>query len=337
MGITSCTEMSCCRENIMKEQQKIVQKNEMEENQNILKSDFIDFYTLLGPDNIALNFETLQKKMTNNETKKDKNKILSTKLGLFKNDFDFWVEFCEQPNSSNKIHKYYMEIEYPFTAEFCFLFALNTNPVDINDSLDKYEILNYTIKPDIIVLVCRSTTKKILVIQPRNFILIRVIKKNEDGSFEEYQKSIELTNLRDKDGVEEYLKTFENVGTIFFNATKIFKQDDPKNDWMMIQSHEVDVLSSTGLTLVKAFMKKRTEKLNNDILVKMTEYLITNRSFDNLLWFTKDKNDIKRIFNENLEILKKKKIDLKNINFEAQSSFVDWINDQDNTSNSSKH
>ena len=320
--------INCCKETIILDAKPLYKSKNSE---SILESEFTNFFSLVGPQSIEHNFETLSEKLSRNETKIEKKKILSTKLDFFKNNLDLWVEFVSQKNSSNKLHKYYLEIEYPFTAEFSYLYNFNTNLADVNESLSKFEILNYSIKKDMIILICRSTTKKVLIIQPRNFVMLRVIKRNKNGDFEEYQKSIELTNLRDKEGIKEYLQNFKNLGTIFFNAVRHFKNN--KNKWILISSSEVDVLSGTGLMIMKGILKRKIKNYNNKLLIKMTKFLITNRKFDDMIWFTKDIDDIKRIFNENLEIFKKLNVDISKFNIQQQNSFVDWVNEKDTSLN----
>ena len=169
--------------------------------------------------------------------------------------------------------------------------------------------------------------KKSLFNTTKKFCNAKSNKKKKDGSFEEYQKSVELTNLRDKKGIREYLANLENLGTIFFNAIRHFKNEEGK--WVLEHTSEVDVLSSTGLGLMKGILKRKVKNYNNKLLVKMAKFLITNRKFDDMLWFTRDVSEIKRIFNENLEILKRLKVDMSSFNIEEQNSFVEWVNDKD--------
>lgn len=56
----------------------------------------------------------------------------------------------------------------------------------LDDSVEDYKILNYQITDDVILVVTATKTKKILMIQPRFFVVVRVIKKLPDGSYVEY-------------------------------------------------------------------------------------------------------------------------------------------------------
>lgn len=56
------------------------------------------------------------------------------------------------------------------------------------------------------------------MIQPRFFVVVRVIQKLENGNFIEYQESIQNTPLKDDESVKQFIERYDNLGNLILNG-----------------------------------------------------------------------------------------------------------------------
>ena len=325
MGIVCCCETS----QIPPPQIKI---RDSQFSENILNKDSnANLLEILTRKEIDELFNKIEPSLISEKVKNDKSRLLDVNLPLFKNNVKYYCTLESQENSSYKIHNYLTEMEFPYTPEIAYLYLLNLGNKafqQLDGSISYYEVLNYSISENMICLITISKTKKVLIVQPRTFLVVRVIRRNEDGSFEEYQQSIDFTKMSDNDIVKRYLKNLEdkeNVGRVFFSGVKYTKTDDK---WMLRYSNKVDVLSGIGLKIIKGTLKKKMKKYNDNLLKKITEFLVMNENYEDLIWFTKDEKEIKKIFSDNFQILKNLKLNINSFGENFMNSYNKKINDE---------
>ncbi len=290
----------------------------------------INLIEMLGKDSIDRHMAKVDSLILNDKMMSKKNELVKgKKMFLYKNLLKFWIRLDTQEDSDYKLHNYYTQLEIPFTAEFIYLFLINISreeSLKLDSSLSNYEVLNYTVSQDLIVMITKTTTKKILIVQPRSFIVVKIIKLNEDKSVEEYQKSIHLTKLGKDKSVEQYLKKVKNMGIIHDNVIRCSKKED---QWYLENYNKLDVLSSIGLKLVKGTIKKKMIRYNKKFNHQLTEFLLCRDNFyDDLVWFTNDREELKRIFNENFEIFESKKIGFFELSEKAQRALERKTNEK---------
>lgn len=79
-------------------------------------------------------------------------------------------------------------METHLTPEVYYLFLVNCKFKDLHrldNSIDYYDLLNYTYKKDEMIIVSQTRSAKILMIEERNFVVLRIIKK-EGNKIKEY-------------------------------------------------------------------------------------------------------------------------------------------------------
>lgn len=325
MGIVCCCETS----QIPPPQIKI---RDSQISENILNKDSsANLLKILTPSSIKKSFLEIPEALTLPFLKTPKAKLLDITLPLFKNNLKYYAKLTTQENSSNKIHNYLTEMEFPFTPEIAYLYLLNLGNKSfqqLDGSIGYYDVLNYTVSENMICLITISKTKKVFVVQPRTFIVVRVVRRNEDGSFEEYQKSIGYTSMIENDVVCRYLRNLEGkgeVGRVLFNGVKY---EEIGGKWILKYVNQVDVKSGIGLKIIKGTLKKKMKKYNINLIKKLTEFLVMNENFEDLIWFSKDEVEIKNIFKKNFDILKKSKIDINSFGEDFVNSYNKKINEE---------
>lgn len=99
------------------------------------------------------------------------------------------------------------------------------------------------------------------------------------------------------------------------NGVYYKKNKDNKNS--MTFYNQVDILSGIGKKILSGTLKSKMKKYHDNLLIKMTEFLLLKKDYSQLVWFDKV-SDIQRIVDENKKILKESSFNKKKLNQEAQ-------------------
>ena len=84
------------------------------------------------------------------------------------------------------MHYHLSEVEMPFTPDLYNLFQINLNEEvfqRMDNSIESYKIKNFSIDNEYSVQILLTKTKKVLVIQPRYFLIVKVIKRNGKNEY----------------------------------------------------------------------------------------------------------------------------------------------------------
>lgn len=243
-----------------------------------------------------------------------KNRLVNERFKLFDNEYTFWADFLDLP-SGNKKHCYHHLLEYPFTPEMFFLFSLQQTLESfskVDDSLDQLELLNFAALDDLIITVIKTKTKKILVVEPRSFLVLRVIKRVSPTHFIEAQKSVQLTGLKDQEPWKALLSKQQNLGEIEISAAEV-KLDGGKVTAKSL--NYVDVLSSTGPMILRPVLKGKFSRYHKNVVKETLKFLMRTKEADyrSLRWFTNDSAELGRIFAENRRIVAEKRPNLNDL------------------------
>lgn len=229
-----------------------------------------------------------------------KNRLVTEKFKLFGSDYSFWADFQDLP-SKNKLHCYFHQLEYPFTPELYFLFSLQ-HTLDsfgrVDDSLDELEVLNFQVQDDMLVKLVRTRTKKIMVIEPRSFLVLSVVKRLSKDKVIEVQKSVQLTTLSAQEPWQRILSEQFNLAELKMSACVVERVEGKT---VMRNKSEVDILSSTGPIILKMALKGKFSRMYKNSVKEALRFVLRTgeADFRNLLWFTNAPDELKRILSEN--------------------------------------
>lgn len=257
---------------------------------------------LIGIDNIERFLEEDSREVADLSHRKSA-ALLDTKLEFFSNNYRFWCHFEKQSNG-NFYHNYSHQIEFPFTPEFYYLMTLQENLEELqkkDDSIEYFEVLKNEITSDMIISASLMKTKKILTVAPRTFLLIRVIKRISKNQFQECQRSVDLTDLRNEETFAQILSTEENIACIF-NGTSSFIKDDSR--YVLNLFTKIDILSTIGFNMFAIIIKKKFQNFFNKSMKLMAEFLSKRHDPSTLTWFEGRNEEIAEILRENLAILR---------------------------------
>lgn len=293
----------------------------------------IDFFDLIGMDNINFNFEQLDTLLENNTLKKEKNLLINENLDFFTNKIKFYSKI--DPEKKDMFHlKSYKELKIPFTPEFIYLYKLNCDKYMKKDLHTTFKVINYSVKNNIIILLGVLKQNKYKMLSPKENFLLRVIKKNKN-SIEEYQKSVDLTNIRNKSYIKNYLKDFKNEEKIFFNGFRYNREKNRKSELFFCK--EFEIKKNFKPEFLDEKIKKNIRECYDMEMKKMLKFLITIRDYGKLFWFNKKTREIKKIFEDNFRLFRKEKIDLTNFEIDSENSFYNIFNKQENEKEEKNH
>lgn len=268
----------------------------------------------LGQSAIDELLKEAQTALANDSVRIAKNRLVNEKFKLFLNEYSFWADFTDLP-SGNKLHIYHHQLEYPFTPEMYFLNSLQhtiESFAKVDDSLDQMDLLNFAAVDDLIVTVSRNKTKKILVVEPRIFLLVRVIKRISRDEILEVQKSIQLTPLSEKEPWKTLITRQVNLAEIKLGAV-LLKRENGKTTLKSLAN--VDPLSSTGPMILKTLLKGKFSKFHKNTVKETLKFLgkAGEKEFSNYHWFSNDSAELTRILEENTKIVAANKPDLNDL------------------------
>lgn len=236
------------------------------------------------------------------------NLLIDENLKIIPNALKFWAHLDDLPNGC-KLHHYYSKLALPFTPEFITAFSLNLTQAQVkkmDDSIDYFELIDYSVNENTIIAVTKTVTKKILVVSPKSFLVFRALRKLDNGNFVEFQKSVELTGLVNDSHFKHLVDDLKNAGEIHFGA----ESTEFTNGESLRQTFtKVDVKSGVGMALLKSMLKTRIKTYNENLIKQMTEFLVKTEDYSSLIWFDVDKAEkLKQIFQTNLMLLKNSKL-----------------------------
>lgn len=269
-----------------------------------------------------------QDTIANRELCTPKTRLINERHKMFDNEYTFWADFSELP-SGNRKHMYRHQLEYPFTPELFFLYSLQQNLESfskVDDSLDQMEVLNYAALDDIFVMVTKTKTKKILVVEPRSFLVLRVIKRISPTHFIEAQKSVQITGLKDQEPWASLISKQQNLGEIEIAGSEV-KTEDGKT--LVRTLANVDVLSSTGPMILKPILKGKFSRYHKNTVKEALRFAFKTKEgeFKDLKWFTNDPAELTRILEENRRLTREKRPNLNDLDKEEASDLYRLMND----------
>lgn len=332
MGILCCknqTPDGTSMNLLMKSQERNLQRVEAS---NLSLSDSSDqtnpllLFELLGADFIASMLKEAEDLLANSDIK-NSSPTLDENLKLYNNKIRSWIHLTDLP-SGNKLHHYLSEVECPLTPELYYLFTFHLNNERIkqlDDNIDFYELVNYAIKEDIVILVSRTTTKKILMIDPKTFYVVRIIKRIDKDTFIECQKSVDLTPLINHGIFKNYYDELKNVGQVQINAISYTRKGDK---FINSAYSKIDVLSGIGPMIVKSAVKPKLKTYQNNLLKRLTQFALETTNYNELIWFTSNYQEIDQIVSENLTLIKESRINLSELDNMSQASFHSQLSER---------
>lgn len=310
----------CCKEEAPLFVDTSLSISRYKEEQSFL-TEPLNLIELMGREWVEECFDAIEKDFNKAEFREKKNHITSQNLVTFNNKFDLWLKLTEIPESSNKLHNYYIEIDIPFTPELIQMFYLNMTEElfkNYNKNADVFEFLNYTIDENTIVYIEKTITKKMLVVKPKQFLLVRCVRRLPNGDMIEFSKSVKRTKLKNIKEMKEILEGFDNEGENVFSGI-LSRRTDKGTKQMII--NRIDILSGIGLIILKSFIKKALIRSNNQLMVKLAEFTLNTSENDDLIWFTDDKEEILRVLEENRKLIDNSKLNLNELNAEAKLNY----------------
>ena len=323
----------CCRPSISYSKADVAFTNSMIEEvnepnldigdlKNLELSAEINLPNLIKEDFVKTLFDQIYDYINNPDIKKNDKMLIDEKLPLFMNDFKFWANLKNQEYSDTKLHTYYYEMEFPFTPELLYLYFLNEDTKNfekLHSDLDQFEIVHQSFKQNYCFLLLKYRTRSVIMIEPANFFVLRVIMLNKDETLSEFQISINETHLKKIPVFNSIYESLENEGTIYLNGTKF----EPVSTGYIYKSFvKMDVNYTLDISSIRSMIKKELLRKKNTLMNLMVEFILNEKDLSNLKWFSDSLADKKRIINKNLQILEQTKINLKYLKSELHNLYL---------------
>jgi hypothetical protein len=263
-----------------------------------------DLFRLVPLNEIEENIEKSKSILENPAIDIEENLFINENIRAMATPLKLWVMLSDLP-SGCKLHNYYSKLRFPLTPDFMTLFSMNlTQDImkKIDDNIDSFEVLDYSFDSERALFVTRTTTKKILIVSSKSFLVLRSLERLENGNVLEYQKSIELTSLNSDEIYKSEVQKLINPGKIIFGSELLeFNGVDTLRNTLTT----IDVNSAVTMRLMQSMIRNRIRTYNENLFRQMVEYLVKTNEFEDIIWFPDCKvSKISQIFKQNLTLLK---------------------------------
>lgn len=284
--------------------------------------------SLMGIENITKFIKEDIEESKKPSNRNDSAKILDVIIEPFHSNYRMWVTITPLENGDN-LHNYSHMLEYPFTPDLFYLFSLQEKLTGFrarDDSVDFFEIIYEEITEEYILTVTKTITKKILIIKPRTFFVVRVLRRVGKNECQECTRSVELTELKKLPIIIQMMTQATNVGRVL-NGDSNFVEDDDR--YVFNTFTKTDILSSVGLGVVKVTLKKKFSVYFTNWLKEQLDFLLKYKNRKELIWFKGKESEIDEIFNDNFKRLNALKRNLSGIDPVLEKLMLDNIKENE--------
>ena len=251
---------------------KILTNSKISDSESLDQQSSVLLFNIFGEDQIKQMLDEAERLLAAPAIRTPNNLLLEEKLKLYQNQVNIWFQMSDLP-SGNKLHHYYSETECPLPAEAYYLFQLNLNNkrmTELDSNINSFELISYAVKEDTIITVTRTTTTKILMIEPKTFFVVRIVRRIDKDTFIEVQHSVELTPLINNKFFKDYLDGLKNVAQVHINAVKY----QTRGGKLFSHSYnKVDLLSGIGPMIIKSGAKGRLRTFQNNLQKRATQFI----------------------------------------------------------------
>lgn len=193
----------------------------------------------------------------------------------------------------------FAEAPYPFSADFHTLAELNNSEdvvKSIDDNVDTYEVFDLWQNGDCLIVVTKIKTVKILTIQPREIIVVKVYQRKGKNQVESAYKSLSHTGLVRSVKYKTLLDLSNNLAIVYFGYSKVEAQKS-------FNLTKINALTSVGKMIIKPTVKKSARKHCENGVTEAAKFMMLC-DISNLKWFNQDLEEVREILLENIETLK---------------------------------
>lgn len=159
-------------------------------------------------------------------------------------------------NSSELQTVFIQDFEVPFSAEFFMWSSLNQE-VKITESFAEDEIIQVEANPNTIIILNRMKTEKVLLVAPRNILMVRVIRRIDKDKYLDLNQTVDVTPLVSNPKIKDMMEALkENFATTHISGVYI----ENKGDRCRLSSYvRSDFRSSVKMTFLKMFLARNFE------------------------------------------------------------------------------
>lgn len=167
-----------------------------------------------------------------------------------------------KPDSSELISVFIQDYQLPFSAEF-FLYCSLNQEVKAGESFAEDEIVHVESYNNTIYILNRLKTEKLLLVAPRNILMLRVIKRIDQDRYLDMHQTVDVTPLATHPRIKNMVETLkENFATTFISGLFIENREGGCRCSSFARS---DFRTSVKMTFLKIFLNKNFENTMTNI------------------------------------------------------------------------
>lgn len=215
------------------------------------------------------------------------NTLTKIKESNFENFFEVssFAENINKETGFEKITVLYQKFKSNYCCEFLF-FGMINQLVPLYDTVEEHETVHFEPYEDIIFIVERARTKRVLVIASRHTLVLRVIRRLGKGRILDISQSIELNELLSyptlKSLYEEKVK--HEPASLIIGG---YYYEDKEDHCLVSSFSKVDFHMTVPLKFAAFFLRRAIDEFFDRMNKNMSEHQVKNYSDEErtLRWF----------------------------------------------------
>lgn len=242
---------------------------------------------------------------------KKQNTILKKALKTMQTPFEIYFKqekvVEESAAKPRRVHNLFAKMNTAFNAEASMLYELNTKEEmmkKIDSNTRSYEVLRTEHSEDgnTILQLVLMKTKKFLIVKSKSFLTMRVCQRVSDSEFTIVGESVLRNELSNQRQVKQVREEIENECEIFLTGSRY---GGCEGDFTYTSFTRGDFKTSTGNAILKPIFKKTFNKYYNANLKGFIDFILSDHSGAELLWFGQNQEEVARILkDQRMEFLK---------------------------------
>lgn len=202
--------------------------------------------------------------------------------------------FEDQPGTSDLIQNFYGDEAYGYPARVWLFYLLNKELDDPH--IDVYELIDSECQSDWIIMMYRARTKKFLMIEPREYVMVRYIRCTGPGAITDVQQSVEVLGLATDPLIAHALQRVKgSLVKVYLKASIYEDRGLACRGLSVVKS---DMRSSASLTILKPFLATSLKRMLPRLANSVVEFYRHRRWEDGrkVLWFDTDYDAVLNAF-----------------------------------------
>ena len=232
---------------------------------------------------------------------KKKNRVKNKPLKTLKTPFEFFFKKdVEKDENDKKQHIFNMlfKIKSVMTPAANVMYEMNATEESvqkIDGDISKFDMLRHEMGSDgnTVLQVVKIKTKKIAIIEGKDFLTVVVFRRTEEGNFWIVNESVMRNNLNSLSSMSKLRDEMKNECEIIIRGVRVGPVNG-ENGSMIVNRGNFN--TSVGAMILKPVLGKKFPKFYNKQLIEKINFFLSEPDLTQVKWFTDSNEEKRKVF-----------------------------------------